>query len=342
MKKRWLFYLAAMMICMIGLFPGKSNAEGMEVYRISGTDRYKTAVEISKARFGYSNTAILAYGGNFPDALFAGPLAARHQIPLLLTRKDALPEEVEEELHRLGVENLYLLGSENVISENLSRDLSRDFNVKRLSGKNRHWTALEIIYEDERLIYPGSSPTGGDYTGNILVSSTNFADALSAGPFVGQLGRLSSEAMETQYPKGYYRMAPYGELFSMGWFIIGGTSAVPNDDGGTYRATGGGYRIAGANRYATAVEIAKLYPKSIGKEIDTVVLASGRNFPDALAAAPYVSRLNAALLLTDPNRLPNETRDYIRDNNIKRVIILGGETAVSQGIVDEIYEIDSY
>ena len=57
-------------------------------------------------------------------------------------------------------------------------------------------------------------------------------------------------------------------------------------------------RISDANRYLTAIEISKEgWTKS-----DTVVLARGDNYADALAGVPYAHQLNAPILLTLPKR----------------------------------------
>lgn len=124
-------------------------------------------------------------------------------------------------------------------------------------------------------------------------------------------------------------------VFEYAWYIIGGGSAVPEHP--DYKVSGGGgIRIAGENRYGTAVELAKMYPKETGKRIDTVVLANGLNYPDALASAPLVSSRDAVLLLTDPNHLSKETKEYIENNSISTVIVTGGDSAVSENVVEEI------
>jgi N-acetylmuramoyl-L-alanine amidase len=85
-------------------------------------------------------------------------------------------------------------------------------------------------------------------------------------------------------------------------------------------------RIAGSNRYATAVAIANSGWTSTG---GTAILASGTNWPDALAGAPLSKPLAAPLLLAEPDRLPDETRARLATQRPTRIVILGGESAVS-------------
>ena len=84
------------------------------------------------------------------------------------------------------------------------------------------------------------------------------------------------------------------------------------------------------------MELAKRYPEFINKNIDTIVLTNGTNYPDALAAAPLTGSRNAALLLTRPDSLPSETKNFIKSKNIKKVIIVGGEKSVSNNVVKEL------
>ncbi|MFP3441662.1 cell wall-binding repeat-containing protein, partial [Pantoea sp. SIMBA_133] len=55
-----------------------------KVERISGKDRYKTAIEVSKAGWEKSDTVVLARGDEYPDALAGAPLAYKYDAPILL------------------------------------------------------------------------------------------------------------------------------------------------------------------------------------------------------------------------------------------------------------------
>ena len=88
-------------------------------------------------------------------------------------------------------------------------------------------------------------------------------------------------------------------------------------------------RLAGAGRYATAANISKAgFPDGS----DTVVLAYGLNYADALAGVPLAKAMNAPILLTALKTLPAETLAEIERLNAKKVIILGGTSAVSADV----------
>ena len=85
----------------------------------------------------------------------------------------------------------------------------------------------------------------------------------------------------------------------------------------------------GRDRYVTAVEISKeTYPNGA----DTLFIATGENFPDALAAAPLAHSLNAPVLLSKTSIIPQETIDEIRRLRPDRIYVLGGTAAVSSAV----------
>ena len=88
-------------------------------------------------------------------------------------------------------------------------------------------------------------------------------------------------------------------------------------------------RLAGAGRYASAANISKAgFPDGSG----TVILAYGLNYADALAGVPLAKAMNAPILLTTLKTLPAETLAEIERLNAKKVIILGGTSAVSADV----------
>ena len=85
-------------------------------------------------------------------------------------------------------------------------------------------------------------------------------------------------------------------------------------------------RLAGNDRYETAAAIAlATFPNGT----ETVLLATGEKFPDALAGNFLAGNRNAPILLTTQAALPAVTRQAIQTLKAKNVIILGREEAVS-------------
>lgn len=212
-----------------------------EVVRISGDDRFATAVAVARAVPGTSNptnaqsaaqvgeidgmkAAILATGRNFPDALVAGVLSRQGNIPILLTQPDAVPAVTAQALADLGIEKVVLAGGTAVISEDVRTDLEGDgFTVERVSGDDRHETAVEFAqYIDDKL-------PGFDTTGRVgLALGYNFPDALSMAPFAGGPGRFPilltrPDGLDAFTQAELQRRATNDfELF-----VAGGTAVVP-------------------------------------------------------------------------------------------------------------------
>ena len=84
-------------------------------------------------------------------------------------------------------------------------------------------------------------------------------------------------------------------------------------------------RVGGQDRYATSAAISRL----ISNPAETVVLARGDDYADALAGAPLAEALKATLLLTRRESLPGSIVEELEQLNPQQVIILGGEMAVS-------------
>ncbi|MFA5565888.1 MAG: cell wall-binding repeat-containing protein [Acidimicrobiia bacterium] len=91
-------------------------------------------------------------------------------------------------------------------------------------------------------------------------------------------------------------------------------------------------RISGATRWETAAAIARetanLIATQSGGSALTVYLATGSNFPDALAASATAGASNGVVLLTEPNALPSATKAALTQLNVTNLIVVGGEMAI--------------
>lgn len=88
-------------------------------------------------------------------------------------------------------------------------------------------------------------------------------------------------------------------------------------------------RLQGSDRFGTAVAVSKELRAGTS---ETVILANGRNFPDALSAAPAAANVGAPILLAEADSLPAVTRDELTRLAPKQVVLLGGDSALSQEV----------
>ena len=115
---------------------------GLKVERIAGNSRFETAKLISDKLASQSDTAIVTYGFDFPDALAIASYAAQNNIPILLTGKDYIPEETKEVLKTK--KKTIVVGGPNVVNQTVFDQLP---GAQRISGENRFETAANIVKE---------------------------------------------------------------------------------------------------------------------------------------------------------------------------------------------------
>ena len=286
-----------------------ANSADSKVERISGTDRYETCVNISKKAYKSSEVAILASGQKIQDALASGGVAAKLKAPLLLTQKDRLPSVVLDELKRLNVKKIILVGGQESISSSLENQLDNIYKVERVSGRDRYETSIklaEVINKDTK-------------QENIIVNG-NTVDALTAGAVAAKLNKSIILTNGVNLPEGANRVV---NPASPNNIIIGGISSI-NIEGLK------GERIAGSDRYETSKKIAEKY---YAGKTNKALLANGVNSIDALSAINLVVSENAPVLLTAYDSLDNDVSKFL-ENNTNKVYVLGGYQSIS----DDVYK----
>lgn len=91
-------------------------------------------------------------------------------------------------------------------------------------------------------------------------------------------------------------------------------------------------RLAGADRYKTMTAI--LQKGFAEGSTDTVIIATGENYPDALAASGLAGLSKAPIILTSKASLTSEARSEIQRIGAKKAIIIGSSAAVSAAVED--------
>ena len=106
--------------------------KGFKGKRVSGKDRYETALEIAKLSFDKNNNAILASGQVFADSLSAVSLTKKHNAPIILTQSDSLTENAKKYLNG---KNVFIVGGEKTVVNDI---LTRKKPVVKKEDKNLH------------------------------------------------------------------------------------------------------------------------------------------------------------------------------------------------------------
>ena len=150
-------------------------------------------------------------------------------------------------------------------------------------------------------------PTAGSAGAVVLTRSDDYTDALVGIRFAAAKNApllfANGASLTAPTQAEIARVLPAGGTV----YLLGGTTAIPTSVATTL--TGLGYvvqRVAGADRFGTALAVAA----ALGNP-GTVLLATGTNFPDALAAGPAAAHVNGVVLLTDGSVLPASVRAYL-------------------------------
>ncbi|HEX7107161.1 MAG TPA: ScyD/ScyE family protein [Acidothermaceae bacterium] len=273
--------------------------------RLSGADRVATAIATSRATFPNGAPAVvIARSDDFADALAGSVLAGvgalpgsspdgTTNVPLLLTPGAQLSPQTAAEIKRLGATTAYVLGQQSAISDATAAALTSQAgvtNVVRVGGANRFATAAAIKAKVESLI-------GRAVDGVYVVTGGGFADAMSVAPLAAHQVRPILLVTPTQLP------ADTAEALSgvNTATIVGGTAAVSAavSDAIGKIVTTVAPRLSGNDRYATSAAVANA-AGAAGLSLSKLWLATGVNWPDAVAAGSAVADAGGVLVLVSP------------------------------------------
>lgn len=283
---------------------------------LAGLTRFDTARQVSSASYASATTAILVKATDFPDALAAGPLAYALQAPILLTATDSLNEVTRQELIRLGVQKVIILGGTLVINSSVEMTLRETYEVERIAGDTRYTTAMLAA---NRL----KDQVGAPAT-IVMTSGTSYADALSAGSYaaVNHFPLILTNGTNVlQHDLDFIAANGVTSVLLMGGPTIIST-AVENllkNRGLTVT------RVYGASRYDTSAAMAtKYFPKATH-----AIAANGGTFADALSAIPFAAQLNAPILLVRKDYVDASIRTYLESTYVHTINVIGGDQVVS-------------
>ncbi|KXZ40505.1 SpoIID/LytB domain protein [Alkalithermobacter thermoalcaliphilus JW-YL-7 = DSM 7308] len=281
-------------------------------FRVYGDNRILTSVAVSQKGWNTSDYAIITRSDDFPDALAAGVLARKYDAPILLTNKNSLDINIENEILRLGVKNVFIIGGEEAVSTSVeNRIKSFGINVDRISGKNRYETSVEIA---KRVGNKGEV---------FIATGENFPDALSISSIAGikEAPIILVNKTNADIALEYIRSNEISKIY-----VVGGENVVPSSILNEFEDKI--ERLAGENRYKTNIEVGNRFRDIINNE--RVYIATGENFPDALSGSSLAAKDNSMIILLSPNNntiLDQQIVNRFNSNTYK--YILGGESVVS-------------
>jgi SpoIID/LytB domain protein len=310
------------------------------VSRLAGTDRVATALKVSgRWAAGTAPTVLLASARNYPDALAGGALAARERAPMLLTPPGELPQTVRDELDRLGTQTVLVLGGTAAVSDAVVAQAAADGRrVERIEGPDRFATAGRV-----------AARAGLNARAEVVIALGRHADEGRAWPDALAAGALlaTGDAPPMLLTDGAALPSAtqdaLDELRPVRALVMGGTASISEEVRTELRRRGiAVWPIAGANRYETSVAAAEEALTRISPSPRRLVFATGRNFPDALAAGPLAAATTGPVLLVPGCDLAEQAPavgEFVRDRtSADRGFLVGGTGVVSERVRWELGE----
>ncbi|WP_291568947.1 cell wall-binding repeat-containing protein [Clostridium sp. UBA2485] len=344
------------------------SSYGYNMKRLDGSDRFDTAISVSNEfkRLSDKNNekvenVVIANAFDYPDSLASAPLSKIYNAPLLLTEKDKLNSKTEAQLKKLKIKKVFIVGGTGVVSQNVENKLkSMGIAVERLAGEDRYQTSLKIANKvlDYCLANAPTDFTGYKYRSVFMVDGHRYTDALTLAGMSGRndtpivllpsnkdlkpsdvkgLNELISKATEGENDKEIprekleiYCFLPY---FNDNFF-----ENIPNCS-----MQGGG-----TNKYLANLSV-NFGSADILKSYDNVMMATGENFPDALAGGALAAKLNMPIVFSGDNlketflndsnpNLRGELLGQYRDT--KNVYLVGGKAVVKDGAEKKLKGVD--
>jgi len=322
-------------VAATAVFAGTALADTPQkpVTRLAGGDRVATAVAISKQAFPTDHSAhnvVLTAAYRFPDAMSAAPLGKDLTAPLLLTTPGELSPATLTEIQRVlpaptsgsagtttdgctstpPANAVYIIGGDAAIAQEIDSQLNQaGFDVVRVAGADRFATSVAVAQCE------GSPSTV------FLARGDNFADALASGPAAASVnGTVLLTAGSTMPP-------------SVSAYLSGLSSPTVYAVGqAAHKADPSAQAIVGGDRFATAALVAdEFFPSP------TVVgVATGWNFPDALAGGAFMGLEGGPVLMTRPETLQSADGLYIGEHHatLQQAFLFGGPASLSP-IIDQ-------
>ena len=313
----------------------KSFFEREKIRRIFGENRYETSLVIAtslKKMLGVRqfDNIVVASGDTSQDALAGAYLANKLHAPIVLiescsdnanvTLNQDVIDYIGNNIKSSG--KLYLLGSTATISS-LFEDVMRmelgDERVVRIFGNTLYDTNVEILNAaevmDEEL-----------FVCNVhdFVTATSISALGKPLLLVGNGDELNDSQKE------FLSGIKCSAIYAVG-DVSDGLIELLNE----IKPTASIEKIEGENIYETSSLIAKRFID----DNNTMVVATGVNFPDGLCAGPLAYALGAPIILTR-NKDENEDYKYMKaykdEKDIENILILGGFEAINSDLVEEL------
>lgn len=296
-----------------------SSTPGARMY---GATRFETSYLAAKKGWTTSDTVIIAPGMSYPDALCAGPLAAKNNAPILLARNESLSSqsELKNLLSSLKVKKAIIVGGPTVLSTSFENGIkAMSISTERLGGLDRYETSVKIAQ---------AVGTNGEVA---IATGAGFADSLSISAVAG-IRRMPILLTEKSVLTGTVKKYLDKQSITRS-YIIGGTTVISDS---VAKSVKNPERIGGADRYETNEKIFNKFKGSLTSS--EMFMALGTNFPDALSISALAAQKKSFVLLTNTTDVEAPVMNVVTKNrdSISKMYIVGGPQFITSTILNKL------
>lgn len=351
------------MLALASISANATPVQAGEVERLAGSNRYETAAEVSRSSFPQAesaNAVVVVSGEQYPDALAAGPVAASHVAPILLTNANAMPQVSMDEANRAArsyhdtavssepYQVAYIVGGEAVVGEQVVDQLeANDFRVIRIAGANRVETSLEVAeflrnkgIEDYRFLVDGTDPSQAQVA-TMTASHYNLRENNQVVDNQSTAGGFGSVLYtnDDQLSQGVRELLDSQDQ-TTATYAIGSMAVTATADFRYIRD------IEGDDAITTSLGVVeRLYGESNEAYMQNVAITAidgSGAWADSLAAAPNAGFFGNALpLFTYVDTLPNRVAEYLMDASPSHAgaTLYGGTATISTQVEERIQDL---
>jgi putative cell wall-binding protein len=249
------------------------------------------------------------------------PLAKKYGAPVLFTETAALSSDTKAEIQRLKPSKVFILGGTGAVSDAVKIELEgMGIIVERLGGLDRYETAALIAGKLAKLGCKGKA---------IVVNAWNYPDALAISPWAASNDAPILLTDVDGLPSA--TKAALAKLQVTETYVAGGIGVVNDEVLGLLK---GAKRYSGSGRYETGVDIvSKLF-----KNYDTIFVATGEDYHDALAASVLAAEKNCPIILANNDYALQTIEAYLKGskNKVKTIYAITTGDAINGATTDMI------
>ena len=287
------------------------------VDKLIGDNRYKTAIIVSQAGWSKADTVVVVNRYATTEGVIATPLATTYNAPILLTNNNSTPDYVINELKRLNVKNIIVVGNESQVGSGAINALKKSgASISRIGGNNITEISLNIAKAiDEK------HDVNKFYVAN---GSNGQIDALTIAAKAGEDKQPIILTEKNSINSSVYNWLKSESLSDA--YVIGGENVVSNDVlnkiDGVVSADVSKNRVYGSDRHETnAAVINKFYHD---KNLNALFVAKSNELVDAMTTGPLAATKKSPILINPTNYVSARHTELLNTYKTEKVYQVGG------------------